>query len=63
MSIQVKTIDEYKAIEALKTCPKIVKDYVKALKSAIDGSQQTTRKAMSKIIELTREIEELKKGK
>ena len=60
MSIQVKALDEYKAKEVLKTCPKIIRDYVKALKSAIESSQQTTNKAITKIREQTKEIEELK---
>ena len=51
MSVQVKSLDEHKAKEVLKTCPKIIKDYVKALKSAIEGSQNTTNKAISKIKE------------
>jgi len=60
MSIQVKALNEYRAKEVLKTCPKIIRDYVKALKSAIESSQQTTSKAITKIREQTKEIEELK---
>jgi len=60
MSIQVKALNEFKAKEVLKTCPKIIRDYVKALKSAIESSQQTTSKAITKIREQTKEIEELK---
>jgi intergrase/recombinase len=60
MSIQVRALNEYKAKEVLKTCPKIIRDYVKALKSSIESSQQTTSKAITKIREQTKEIEELK---
>jgi len=60
MSIQVKALNEYKAKEVLKTCPKIIRDYVKALKSSIESNQQTTSKAITKIREQTKEIEELK---
>ena len=61
MSIQVKALDEFKAKEVLKTCPKIIRDYVKALKSANERSHQTTNKAIAKIREQTKEINELKK--
>jgi hypothetical protein len=36
MSILVNTIDSRKAKELLKSCPKEVRDYVKALKKAME---------------------------
>ena len=61
MSKEVKNnLNEYKAKDVLKTCPKIIKDYVKALKSAIEGSQRTTQNAISKIKVLDSENTKLK---
>ena len=61
MSKEVKNnLNEYKAKDILKTCPKIIKDYVKALKSAIEGSQRTTQNAISKIKVLDSENTKLK---
>lgn len=61
MSIQVNCIDDKKAEQELKSCPEIVRDYVKALKSALDGSRHVTNKAIAKIREQAKEISELKK--
>lgn len=60
MSIQVNCIDDKKAEQELKSCPKIVRDYVKALKSALDACGQTRNKAIAKIREQAREIQHIK---
>jgi len=59
MSITVKALDAYKAKKVLKTCPKIVRDYVKALQSAVEGSQRTTQIAIAKIKEQSKELDDM----
>lgn len=50
----VKPLDENKAKEALKSCPKIVKDYVKALNDVIRSQGEVQVKAIQKIRELSK---------
>ena len=54
MSITVQTFNEEKAKEVLKTCPKIVQEYVKLLKKAIEGQERVTSIAIARIRELTK---------
>lgn len=56
----VKTIDIIKAKKETKNCPLIVRQYVKGLEHAIEISNHTTQKAISKIKELSIELEKLK---
>jgi len=58
--VSTNAIDEHKALEVLKTCPKIVQDYVKALKSALNAQTELSGKAIGKIQELSKEIKNLK---
>ena len=51
MSIQVNSLDEYEAKRQLKKCPKIVRDYVAALKRHLDAKDHLTQRAISKIKE------------
>lgn len=60
MGILVKSFDEHKAKEVIKTCPKIVKDYVKLLNGANTRRRQMLSKALLKIKDQTIEIERLK---
>lgn len=54
MSIQVKQFNETKALQELKNCPKIVRDYVKLLKEHLDISRDTTNKAIKKLKEISK---------
>ena len=49
MSLQVECFDEKKAEQELKKCPKIVRDYVKLLKSSRDRWKDISDKAISKL--------------
>lgn len=49
MSIQVNQFNDRKAEEELKSCPKIVRDYVKLLKEALKSQQELTAKAIGKL--------------
>lgn len=42
----VKTIDEYKVKELLKSCPKQVRDYVKALQGVIEAKNETNNRLL-----------------
>lgn len=57
MSIQVETIDMQKVKEALKDCPVIIKQYVKALENVRGMQQETIKQALKKIRELHNKIE------
>jgi len=48
-SPQIKVFDEFKAKEVLKTCPKIIRDYVKLLKESNDRKQELLNRAISKL--------------
>lgn len=52
-NIQVKSIDLVEVKELLKTCPKLVRDYVKSLERCYEMSQQTNKMAIKKIRELS----------
>ncbi len=54
MSIQVNSIDEYKAKAELKKCPKLVRDYVRALESVYEMNKTNLNLAIAKIRELTK---------
>jgi len=54
MSITVKSIDEQKAKQEVKKCPKIVRDYVRALENALEMSKNTNRKAIAKLKQLSK---------
>lgn len=58
MSIQVKSIDTFKAEDEVKKCPLIVRQYVKALESALRSQQDLTRTAIGKIRELSKALKE-----
>lgn len=60
MSITANSVDEYKAKDEVKKCPKIVRDYVKALNSVIGIIEGTRAKAVSKVISQAKRIEDLK---
>lgn len=51
--IQVKSIDIVEVKELLKSCPKLVRDYVKSLERCYEMSQQTNKLAIRKIRELS----------
>lgn len=55
MSVEVKCFDDKKAKEVLKTCPKVVRDYVRLLEEALKRQQELTAKAITKIRELSKE--------
>ena len=50
----VVNFDEQKALEELKKCPKIVRDYVKLIKQHWDNQKDLTNKAISKLKELSK---------
>ena len=52
-NIKVKSIDLEEVNELLKTCPKLIRDYVKSLERLYEMSQQTNKMAIKKIRELT----------
>lgn len=52
-NIQVKSIDMVEVKELLKTCPKLVKDYVNSLERCYEMSRQTNKMAIRKIRELS----------
>lgn len=60
MPVSVKCLDVDKAKKELKSCPLIVRQYVKSLESAVEMSQYTTAKAIAKIKEQAVEIHEYK---
>ena len=49
MSIEVKCFDDRGAEDALKKCPKIVRDYVKLLKENKERWRKLTGEAISKL--------------
>lgn len=51
MSIKVNCFDEWEAEKVLKTCPKIVRDYVKLLKGSRDRWKDITKQAIKKLRE------------
>lgn len=57
MSIQVNCFDDRKAEAELKNCPKIVRDYVRLLKESNERWQQLTNKAISKLREQAKNID------
>ncbi len=54
MSIQVKSLDVHKAKDEVKKCPKIVRDYVKALERSLENNQALVSKCIGKIRELSK---------
>ncbi len=52
-NIQVSSIDTVEVKELLKSCPKLVRDYVKSLEMCYEMSQQTNKMAIRKIRELS----------
>jgi len=52
-NIQVKCIDMVEVKKLLKTCPKLVRDYVKSLERVYEMSQHTNKMAIKKIRELS----------
>lgn len=56
MSVHVNSIDIEMAEKKLKECPKVVRDYVQALKSLNKIQQETIKKAVGKIRELAKEV-------
>lgn len=46
---QVKQFNQYAAKEALKGCPKIVRDYVKLLEEHLKMRQELINKCISKL--------------
>lgn len=52
-NIQVKSIERAEVKELLKTCPKLVRDYVKSLERVYEMSRQTNKMAIKKIRELS----------
>lgn len=52
--VTVNSLDVHKAEEELKSCPLIVRQYVKALKNALDRQKDLTNTAISKIRELSK---------
>lgn len=56
MSIQVESFDDRKAEEVVKTCPKIVQDYIKLLKQSKDRWEDLTQKAIKKLKEQNKEL-------
>lgn len=54
-NIQVKSIDIVEVKELLKSCPKLVRDYVKSLEQCYEMSQQTNKMAIRKIRELSKD--------
>ena len=52
-NIKVKSIDLEEVNELLKTCPKLIRDYVKSLERCYEMSKQTNKMAIKKIRELT----------
>lgn len=57
--IQVNSIDIVEVKEFLKSCPKLVRDYVKSLERCYEMSQQTNKLAIRKIRELSNGKEEI----
>jgi hypothetical protein len=51
MSIEVKHFDDKKAEAVLKTCPKIIRDYVKLLKEHNINWKRLCGKAINKLRE------------
>jgi len=51
--IKVESIDIAGAKKLLKTCPKLVRDYVKSLERVYEMSRQTNEMAIKKIRELS----------
>lgn len=49
MSIQVKSLDEFEAKRVLKTCPKIIQQYVKSLIDSVESRGFIMQKALSKL--------------
>jgi hypothetical protein len=49
MSITVKSLDEFEAKEVLKTCPKIIQQYVKSLINSVECRGAIMQKAVSKL--------------
>ena len=49
MSIQVKSLDEFEAKKVLKTCPKIIQEYVKSLINSVECRGAIMQKAISKL--------------
>lgn len=58
--MQVKTIDEKAAKQELKSCSKVLQDYVKALERSVEGWKNVTELATKKIKELSKEIQKAK---
>lgn len=56
----VTPIDIIKVTKELKTCPKIVRDYVKSLEFLVTRLEDTRGKAVGKILVMAKEIKELK---
>ena len=52
-NIKVKSIDLVEVKELLKTCPKLIRDYVSSLEQCYEMSQQTNKMAIKKIRELS----------
>ncbi len=51
MSIIVKSLSITECKKAVKDCPKIVQDYVRALENSCEGWKQCTQKAIKKLKE------------
>jgi hypothetical protein len=51
--LHVESIDESKAKEELKKCPKIVRDYVRSLEDVYKMNKETLNRAIIKIKELS----------
>lgn len=59
MSIQVNSFDVYKAEEILKTCPQIIKTYVKLLKEQTEKWKDLHYISMKKLKEANESINQL----
>jgi intergrase/recombinase len=56
----VKPFDEEKAKQAVKECPKIVRDYVKLLTQHMNNWKDISQKAISKLKKVAMENQKLK---
>lgn len=57
LKMEVKTFNETKAKEALKKCPKIVRDYVELLQKHLKNKEELIALAINKLREITKEVE------
>lgn len=57
-SITVKQFDEEKANKELKTCPKIIRDYVKLLKEQVVNWKDIQHKTIQKLHETTQNLKQ-----